>query len=396
MYDIVIVGGGFSGLVLANKLKSKGVENFALIERNERVGKKILATGNGRCNLTNLDLDVSHYHGSDPSFAEYALKKFDNRAIEGFFFEKGLLLTSENGKVYPLSKVANSVLDSLRLGLEKHFLTGRYVADIRREGGCFICKTSGGEEISAKKVALAFGGKSGQNMGTDGTSYALAQKFGHKLTALAPALVKMKTSAFGKGLKGVKHNARVDLYDDKRFIFSETGDFLITDGGVSGNAVFYLSARLAGLKKPQLKVDFIPEHDAGVILSALKNKIRSFGFLSGRELLTGYVHSALASFIAVKEGMASVSLKDLDEKSVEKAVELAKNFTVLVEGAGGFAESQVTHGGITTKDVDDKTFESKLQKGLYIIGEALDVDGDCGGYNLQFAFSSACAAAEDL
>ena len=395
MYDIIIVGGGFSALVLANSLLDNKKDNFIILERNDRVGKKILVTGNGRCNLTNADLSVSHYHGADPAFCRHALEKYDNGAIERFFNQKGLPLTIEDGKYYPLSRVANCVLDVLRFRLDDHAVTGAFVDKVKKTGDFFTVSASTGE-YKAKKVVFAFGGKSGQNLGTDGRSYALAQSLGHKITALSPSLVQMKSGTFGKGLKGIKHYAKVGLYDDKRFICESSGDFLITDTGVSGNTVFTLSAYLVGLKAPRLKVDFIPETTDENIFAVLMNKKAVFGDMKGRTLLTGCIHSRLAEFIAAKAGIADTPIKDIPAEVIKSVVHTAKNYPVTIDGTHGYEYSQVTHGGIATRDVDDVTYESKLVKGLYIIGEALDIDGDCGGYNLQFSFSSACCAAESL
>mgnify|MGYP003571278812 CR=1 FL=1 len=393
---MIIIGGGFSGLVLANLLVENNRTNFLLLERNDRVGKKILVTGNGRCNLTNDDLRLSHYHSKNPSFFEYAIKKYDNGVIEGFFNRRGLLLTRENGRVYPLSRVANAVLDALRYPVADHVVTGALVGQVKKEGRFFTVEDANGNAYRAEKVVLAFGGRSGQNLGTDGRGYRLAESLGHSVTATYPSLVQMKSKCFGKGLKGIKHYAKVALYDDKRYICQNAGDFLITDTGVSGNTVFELSSQLGGLNKPILKVDFVPEYDEQVIRAALGNKRRAFGFLSAREILTGYVHAKLSSFIAEKTSVADKKIYELSQSKVDEIVSLVKKFPVPIDGTAGFDMSQVTRGGIDTKDVDPVTMESKIVKGVYIIGEALDVDGDCGGYNLQWAFSSASAVAESV
>lgn len=396
MYDVIIVGGGFSALIAANRLAEGNLNNFIVLEKNDRVGKKILVTGNGRCNLTNAVLSVANYHGADPSFAAYALKKYDNRSIAAFFENRGLLLAEEDGRFYPLSKVANAVSDALRFGAKDKTVTGAKVTDIERASGAFVVKCADGRSFEGKKVILAFGGRSGQGMGTDGSSYILAQKFGHGVTKLSPSLVQLKTDDFGKGLKGIKQFAKVALYDGYRHIRDAEGDFLIADGGVSGNTVFTLSAAIGDYSSPRLMVDFIPTRGKKELVTALKNKVAFYGGLTGADLLTGCVHSRMSAFFAEKTGISKHRLDMLGEDKIEDTVALAKDFSVKVTGTFGFSNSQVTHGGIKTEDVDDVTYESKLEKGVYIIGEALDVDGDCGGYNLQFAYSSAMCAAEHI
>ena len=397
MYDVIIVGGGFSGLVLANLLLDKKFNNFLLLERNDRVGKKILVTGNGRCNLTNTDLSVKNYHGEHPDFCQYAIKKYDNEVIARFFKQMGLLLSEENGKVYPLSKVANSVLDTLRFRLDGYVKTGRFVSEVVKKSGSFCVAADGGERFYAKNVVFAFGGNSGQNMGTDGRSYRLASAFGHRVTKLFPSLVQMRSDKFGKGLKGIKHYAKVSLYDDKRYICSSSGDFLITDTGVSGNTVFTLSAYLYEARQPRLLVDFIPEYDVKAVTDALYHKSERFGdILSAGDLLTGYVHGKLSYHIAAELSLQKRRINELASDDIYNMVRLVKEYPVPITGTLGFDFSQVTHGGVSTEGVSNETMESRIVPGLYIIGEALDIDGDCGGYNLQWAFSSACAAAEAI
>ena len=366
MKKLIIVGGGYSALVLGGALLENNFKDFLILERNDRVGKKILVTGNGRCNLTNDRLDFSFYHGGRTDFIEYALKKYDNASVERFFARRGLLLTRENGRVYPLSRVSASVLDALRLPLADYVVTGAFVKDIKKTGDCFLLKTADGQTYKTENVVLSCGGKSGQNLGTDGSSYCLAETLGHTITKLYPSLK------------------------------NSVGDFLITEKGVSGNSVFDLSSEISSTKKPLFSVDFLPEYKFALVVDALKNKRGFYPDVAAKNMLTGYVHSAFSEHVANRLGIHDMPLSSVDDNTIKSAVELVKNYPVKIDGVGGFEFSQVTHGGVDTRAVNQKTMESKLCRGLYFTGEILDVDGDCGGYNLQWAYSSAMVVSESF
>ncbi len=397
MKKVIIVGGGFSGLILANKLKDKNID-FLIVERNDRVGKKILATGNGRCNFTNENLSEDFYHGATKNFCSYAIKKFDNKAIEGFFENLGVLSARENGKVYPASYLANSILDALRLRLnDTEVLTNAKVIDIKKSGECFNLRLENGKILKAENVVLAFGGKVGSQFGTDGSSYHLATAFGHKITDLYPSLVQMKCDGVSiKGLKGIKQKALVSLYDGGKFVKKTIGDLLFTDNGVSGNAIFYLSSYQIGVSKPNLVVDLLPDIDTDKIINSLQNKIKVYPNITGDKLLNGIVASRLSTKISAELGINNTKLSEIANEKLNLAIQKIKEYRLTVVGTIGFNNAQVTRGGVDTIDIDERTFESKLVKGLYIVGEALDVDGDCGGYNLQFAFSSAMCVSEAI
>ncbi len=396
-YDVIIIGGGFSGLTLSCALKDFGVKKVLVLERLNRVGKKILSTGNGRGNITNKNLSLSCYHGSDVSFANYALKKFDNDHIARFFAKKGLTFSCDGDKVYPASFQANSILDCLRLYLDENAVSlEKYVTSIKRKGDSFEV-LGDGFSYKAKNVVLAFGGECAKNFGTDGSSYHLAERFGHKITERFPSLVQMRVEKGSvKGLKGVKQNALVTLYDGQSKIKSSVGDFLFSDNAVSGNTVFYLSAYLPNLKKPKLVIDFAPETKLEEILSTLLTKRQVYGEMLGANFLQGFCHSALSMAIASRFNLQNKKLKDLTKDEFLILANTLKNFTLIVTGTFGFDYAQVTRGGIETANICDKTLESKLQQGLYFCGEALDIDGDCGGYNLQWAYSSAQCVAEAI
>ena len=395
-YSVIIIGGGFSALVLACRLDARVKKRAAIIEKNARVGKKLLATGNGRGNFTNEYLDLSAYHGGDVSFAEYALKKYDNQVIEGFFAKIGVLSTSENGKVYPLSLQSNSLLDALRLSLgDVALFTETEVVGLKKENGVFVAETNKGE-FFADAVAMCVGGAVGKQFGTDGSAFKLVEGFGHRISKLSPSLVQMRTDkASVKGLKGVKEYASVKLFDGDRFVKESRGDLLFTDGGVSGNTVFYLSSYLDGLRSARLVADLAPDRTVEELVESFEARRIAFPKADADILTSGAVHSAVSQKIA-RTLFAGKKLCELNGSDLIAAACAIKKYRIDITGAGGFDGAQVTRGGVITKDVDGRTFESKLCPSLYLCGEMLDVDGDCGGYNLQWAFSSACCAAEAI
>ena len=391
VYPIIIVGGGFSGLVLANGLTDNNID-FLLLERNDRVGKKLLATGNGRGNVTNKNIALENYHGADFSFPSFALKTYDNRHIEGFFDKKGIILTCEEGKVYPASLQANSLLDGLRLYIdEAKIKTNAYVSDITFDKAkkLFTVKTKD-DIYYSRAVALCVGGMAGKAFGTDGSSYRLAEKFGHKVSKLYPALVQLVTEKGSlKGLKGVKQTVKATLTVGGKVIKTAVGDLLFTDNGLSGNTIFTLSSFSAGKTDCTINVEFVPQIDVEQIIKSLKNRRDSYPDLLGETLLSGLVHSRISSKICQEAGVAKLIYSKISDKQIEMLAKTLKNTCFKVVDTTGFDNAQVTNGGVLTKDVNPETMESKLVSGLYLCGEVLDVAGDCGGYNLQWAYSSA-------
>lgn len=379
-FKIIIIGGGASGLfaatMLADKLNGKDI---AVLEKNDRVGKKLSQTGNGQGNLTNSDMSLKYFHGSDKNFPKYALEKYGFAQIEDFYKKIGIFLCGE-GKRYPVSKQASAVTDALRLNLEKKgvtVLTDAEVKQIEKEKNIFVIDT---EENTFKSeiVLFAFGGKAGKPYGTDGSAYFLAQNFGHTLTALYPSLVQLKTQTF-KGLKGIKTEVVLTAIGEEKTY--ACGDLLFTEYGVSGNAVFAVSGTVA--KGGRLEVEFLPDYSLDEVKTMLK--VRKFLGYDGIELTSGLLHKMLGKVIY-----------ESSDGSVDGYAEKIKKFPITVTGTLDFNFAQVTKGGINTDEVDPKTMQSKLTSGAYIVGEALDVDGDCGGYNLHWAYASAAVACEDI
>ncbi len=393
-FKVAIIGGGFSGLVSAIVLSERfGGENIAVFERNDRVGKKILATGNGRGNISNINLTAEHYHSeSGKTSAANAIEKYGYKSIIGFFCKLGIPVIYEGDRIYPSSLQASSVLDMMRVKLDflkTDIKTNSEVVEIKRVSGGFCVLTSGGGYF-AEKLVFAAGGKAGKQYGTDGKAFGVLAKLGVKITPLYPAIVQLKTeTTYLKGLKGLKEKATVKAFDGDRFLSEFYGDVLFTDYGVSGNAVFYLSSYLVGTKNPEISVSFTGKTE-NELFEFLVQKVKTMPYISSDDILTGVINKQIGRAIAKRCGA-----NDSSERSARKIAACAKDFRLKVTGTLGFDYAQVTRGGVELGEVTDD-LELKKFKGLFVTGEALDIDGDCGGYNLQWAYSSAMTVAEKI
>lgn len=396
-FKYAIIGGGASGLSLSIKLADKfGGKNVCLFEMQDRVGKKLLTTGNGQCNLTNLDLDLGHFHGEFSNYFDKIITSDAHKEITDFFKGLGVLTCAEASKIYPLSKQASSIVDALRFKIQalnvKTFLNTQIV-QLSNENGTFILRSINGETFKAENVIVAVGGNSYKSTVSP---YSLLENLGHKTTKLYPSIVQLKTELSEiKGLKGLKQRAKITALINGKEVANSTGDILFTDYGVSGNAVFYLSSYLIGKQKATLSVDFCPELSFSELVKFIKNKQENCSYLSGEYLLSGIMNNKIAQAVIRNGAFSNIqsSILHFDAESVAKAV---KNYVLTVTGSLGYDMAQVTKGGIKVNEFDSVTLESKIVKNLYATGEVLDVDGDCGGYNLTWAFLSAFAVAKNV
>lgn len=395
--NTAIIGGGASGLFLASMLSRTNL-SVAVFERGERVGKKLSATGNGQGNVTNAFVKNTKYFSSTPMgarFAEEKIARFDDVSLCDFFRERGILVFfDERGRGYPTSRQASALTDALRYSLEGsgvYTFTSTCIEKIEKKGNTFLLTANGGaKKYEAENVVLCTGGKAAKNFGTDGSAYALAQAFGHTLTPLYPSLVQLKTDTGTiRGLKGIRiFDAQVRAeWTESSVQKSHTvkGDIIFTDYGVSGDAIFRLSAFVAAHKEATLSIDFLPDVSNKDLERVLKNKKKAFPDMADSERLCGIVNNQVGRAI----------MKTLEKASDEDIVRAVKNFTLNVKGTLGFDYAQVTKGGIPLVEVDDN-LQSRKVKGLYFAGEILDVDGECGGFNLQWAYASACTVANAL
>ena len=392
MNQVVIIGGGASGLMAALTAAENPENRVILLERQQRIGRKLLATGNGRCNLTNTGAAPANYHGEQAAFAVPALEKFTPWDTLDFFHGLGLLTVEEyGGRVYPLSNAANSVLDVLRFALEKAGVELRCACSARqiwRQGTGYAVLTDAGT-LEADRLIVACGGAAGAKLGGVMDGYELLKPLGHKRTALRPSLTQIQTEPdYPRALKGVRAQAHVRLTAGEELLGESRGELQFTETGVSGPAAFDLS-RLAAANGDGLTLhaDFLPVGaDAFALLCARRE---TFPDQPASELFTGMLHNRLGRMLVRYAGLeASRPLGSLTDKELRRAARACTDFTLSVTGTEGFDNAQVTAGGIRTAGFNPETLESWFMPGLFVCGELLDVDGDCGGYNLQWAWAS--------
>lgn len=371
-----------------------------LYERQARVGRKLMATGNGRCNLTNTGAGPSNYHGEAPDFVRPALEAFPSEAALDFFRGLGLLAREEwGGRVYPLSNSANSVVDVLRQALDAagvELIAGDRVRELKRGGSGYSVTTESGDKRSFDAVVVACGGLAGEKLGGGRDGYELLKALGHTRTALRPALVQITTEpAYPRSLKGIKADCALRVLSRGGLLASSCGELLFTETGVSGPAAFDVSRAVseAGDAKMELEIDFLRDYTPAEVLAHLQNRAKTAPELPASELLTGSVHNRLGRMLIKYADIdAAKLLSGLSERELRAVVSACKRFKLPVRGTEGFANAQVTAGGIRTSEFDPRTLESRLCPRLFACGEVLDIDGDCGGYNLQWAWASGALA----
>ena len=380
--NIAIVGAGASGL-MASVIINKSSHSFTLYESQARCGRKLLATGNGRCNLTNLNIDISRYHG-DTDFASYALEVFDNYRLMDFLDEIGIKCTYEGEKVFPYSLQASSVLDMMRLAEGQNELVNAEVIKlVPRKNGIAVV-TKNGEKVY-DKVIVCTGGKASKSL-SGGGAYNLLTDLGHTMTKLKPAIVQLKCGNT-KALEGIKINANVKIGDKVEY-----GEVLFTSYGLSGPPILQLSRDAVG-KKAEL--DLTPDLSFKDVADILTSKSR-IGYLTLENLFTGFLNKKLGMYVLKRCNLSPMtkSASELTAHEIKAISGMVKCLTFDITDTNGFDNAQVTAGGIKCTEFDKFTMESKKVKGLYAAGEMLDVDGDCGGFNLQWAFSSGYVAAK--
>ena len=391
--EVAVVGGGPSGIIAALTAAEVPGRRVLLLERQQRIGRKLLATGNGRCNLSNRDADPEDYFGTDPSFAGYALSRFCSVDTQRFFSYLGLLTVTEpDGRIYPLSDSSNSVLDVLRFGLDRAGVEQRCsfpVEEIVPCGNGYTLR-SGTEQLHADAVILACGGAAGAKLGGVTDGYRLGRSLGHKRSALYPSLTRILTDPeYPRALKGIRVQASLKLTRHDSLLAESSGEVQFTETGVSGPAGFDLSRAVSfGGDGQVLHMKLLP-YDQNAVLHLLRARKTAFPTLSASELFTGMLHNRLGRVVVKAAGIpASATLASLTEENLIRAARQCTDFCLPVRGADGFDAAQVTAGGLLTGSFDPETMQSRLHPGLFACGELLDIDGPCGGYNLQWAWAS--------
>ncbi|SES97813.1 BaiN/RdsA family NAD(P)/FAD-dependent oxidoreductase [[Clostridium] polysaccharolyticum] len=397
--EIVIVGGGASGLMAAITCLRQG-KKVLILEQKDKVGKKILATGNGKCNFTNIFQEDSCYRSSQAAFPGKALQQFGAEDTVRFFEDLGVLVKERNGYLYPYSGQASTILDALyyeakRLGVEIE--CGIKVDHIKKEKGAFKLQY-GGKTMEAETVILSAGGKASKALGSDGSGFGLAKELGHHTTKLCPSLTGLKVKEnFCKALAGVRTDAAVSLFIEDSYVTKDVGELQLTSYGVSGIPVFQI-CRFAGMallekKEVEVKVDFFPNWKEKQLRKLVFRQKERFGKEAAQIVLAGLLNKKVLLVLLKQAGIQPETI--LNKVSDEKLLSLCKNAKALafhVIETNGFENAQVCAGGIDTREVNGDTMESKLVKRLYFAGEILDVDGICGGYNLQWAWASGFVA----
>lgn len=402
MKKIVVIGGGVSGLIAAIHAKNKN-NRVIILERNNTCGKKILVTGNGKCNYSNSNQDINHYHSSSSDNLESIINQVNISAFLDFYKSIGIIPKVKNGYYYPYSNQAVTVQQALLRKvseLDIDIKTSTYVDDIAVNGNSFKVKTNNGI-IDADIVIIACGGKSYSKLGTDGNGYQLLKKLGHNIIPVVPALTQIKVFENIKDLAGVRSEVSITLIEDDKNIKSEIGEVQFTDYGISGICSMqlskYISYGIMGKKCEKIVINFVSD--------IAKSKEEFIRFIESNNWLDFEVGSLLDSLLNYKvtnyilketKIAGNVKIKNLSDDEIEILVNYLINFTLTATGTNTFDNSQVSAGGVDLKEVDLTTMESKIIPNLYIVGEIVDVDGDCGGYNITFASISGMLAGMEV
>ncbi len=395
-----VIGGGASGMTAAILAARQGA-SVTLLERNSRIGKKLLSTGNGKCNLGNVNLNVREYYSRNPKRLEGFLNRFGTEDGIRFFNGLGVLLKTRGDLLYPACEQAAVVLDALRY--ELYYLQVQIVEDYRvsrlkRDGKTGIFRVSDGTTAyEFDRVILCCGGRAAPRTGSDGNGYALAQKLGHSLIPTVPALVQLTCAEDLKSVAGVRADARIDLFCQGERVASERGELQLVDYGLSGIPVFQLSRQvnyiLQDKKKTEAVIDFLPDYDDASFrrMCALRELLLQEG-RTVEEFFTGLLHKKLMLYLIRTAGLKPGERMDqADPAKVERVYELCRRWRLSVNGSNSFEQAQACAGGIPLSEVTDD-LESVFAPGLYFAGEILDVDGRCGGYNLHWAWCSGSLA----
>ena len=400
-YDALIIGGGASGLIAACALGRRG-RRVVLLEKQDRVGRKLLSTGNGRCNLTNLRAGAENYHGGRQA-VRTALKAWPPKKVVALFEALGIpCVTDEAKRVYPMSRQAASVLDALRLGCDEAGVetrTGFRATALNPGEGGFEAISEGGDRVYARCALVCTGGLAAPKLGACGDGYRLLERLGHTTVPCFPAVAALITPPEPvRGLKGIRAEAEIALLCEDEVVKSERGELLFAESGVSGIAAMQLAhgvnVALSAGKRCAVRLDFVPGLDASALLGQRATDLPKRGL---EDFLNGIVPKRLGQILVKAAGLPlNVAAGKLSEKQIDALAGALSGWTLPVTGTQGYDQAQVTGGGASLKDFDIRCMGSLRWDGLFAAGEVLDVDGDCGGFNLQWAWSSALLAAEGI
>ena len=408
-HDLIVVGGGASGMIAAIAAKDFGLD-VAIVEGTDRIGKKILTTGNGRCNISNrcVSEPFKNYHSGCDNFFSSVLSQFGVDDTLNYFLSLGLpIVPLKGGKLYPQSLQASSVVDILKMSLEDRSIplyTGCKIKNIHKDKN-FKLSTSNEEYklFTCENLILACGGKSAPKTGSDGSAYNLAKNLGHSITNLLPGIVQLKLKyEHLKALSGVKFDGYAKLFIDNEEVKEDFGEILFTDYGISGPPILQISALASQAtsadKKTEVVVDLMPNYTKDELIDFLECH---FALLSHRPIINAFIGVINKKIIPVllKEcGITDLHMPcyELSWKEKSKLIKTLKGWKFTCIGTNDFNQAQVTIGGVNASEINPNTLESKIVPNLHFTGEIIDVHGDCGGFNLQWAWSSGYVAAKSI
>ena len=400
MVDMIVVGAGAAGFIAAITSARAG-HTVTLLEQNNKTGKKILVSGNGKCNIDNKYITTNRFHGQNPDFIEKILEGYGVEIVEKFFTSIGLeLIEGKEGKMFPMSLQASSVVELLeyeakRVGVQ--IICDCAVTSISKEADTFTVETSQGTK-RCKKLLLASGSPAAPQLGGSNSGYAFATKMGHNLIPRHPSLVQLcSDETWVKACAGVKVAGVAQLYANGEYITEKKGDLLFTNYGISGLAILDLSrevsTRLANFDYCELNLDLMPELSKEKLSNLLLNRLNEGSDKPLTTWLQGVLNKKLIHIILEQSKCKVKTERELNRKEIGKLVYSIKNLKLSINDTKGFKGAEVATGGINTIEVDPQTMESKLVPNLYFAGEILDVDGDRGGFNFHFAWVSGLRAA---
>ena len=396
MYDVIIVGAGASGCFLALTLKYKNPNlKVALIEKNDKLGKKLLITGNGRCKLGNTNITIDSYNSS--SSLNNFISQLKENGYLNYLKNFGILTKKEDTstRLYPYSNQAITVCKSFERALEKEKVNVIYnydVKDVTYKNNCFVINNN----LRGKKVVIATGGKTYTKTGSTGMGYNILKSFGHTITKLYPSLTYLKTNyKYIKDLQGVRTDAIAKLNVNDKTILTEKGQIQFTKDSLSGICIFnlsrYVNEYLEKNKKVDVVVDLVPDYDE----SYINNYLKEFDGYNVSDAISCILNKKVADVITKNLKLSNKTICDISKTELENISYTLKNMHFNITATGDFETSQVTLGGALLSEFTNH-LESKKISGLYASGEVLDVDGICGGYNLSWAFTSALIVAEGI
>ncbi len=415
IWDLIIIGGGASGMSAAvsyQKMHQDRLGSFGkvlILEKNDRVGKKILASGNGRCNLSNHDMAMTHYHSHQVTWVESVFRLVDSESVLTFLSDIGIPIASEGNKIFPMSKNSASVVDAFRFALKE--------CEVSLESDCEVDRIDKGHDLfhiyskeaneySARHIIISCGGACAPNLGTTGDGYKWLSQFGHKVYSPKPSIVQLVTdNSVTKTLSGLKLDCDLSLNSNDMLLAHQYGEVLFTDYGLSGPAVLQVSGvvsrhnRKNGLAIPMtISLKLFNDEDLRSIRAEIGRRISVWGERTLDQLLIGILPGKISSML-LKTALArplSILIATLSNEDIEKIVRTLKAWKFEVLGTKSLEFAQTTIGGAEVNEFSPETLESNIVPGLYACGEVLDVDGDCGGYNLTWAFASGILAGRSL